>query len=47
VLLPDFVAEHLGLTAEWDVVYDARGHLLEPHTGTTVPVGTVQAREYL
>jgi len=46
-LLPDFMAAEPGLTEDWGVVYDARGHLLEPHTGTTVPVGTAQAREYL
>jgi hypothetical protein len=47
VLLPDFVAGNPGLTEDWDVVYDARGHLLEPHTGTSLPVGTLQVRDYL
>lgn len=46
-LLPDFVAEHRRLTRDWDVVYDARGHLIEPHTGVSVPVGTLQVRDYL
>ena len=36
-LLPDFIAEHPELTADWDVVYDARGHLIEPHTGDQHP----------
>jgi hypothetical protein len=30
-LLPDYVAEH-NLEDKWDVVYDARGSLIEPHT---------------
>jgi hypothetical protein len=47
VLLPDFVADNPGLTRDWDVVYDARGHLLEPHTGASLPVGTLQVRDYL
>jgi hypothetical protein len=32
-LLPDFMAQYPDLTADWKVVYDARGHLIEPHTG--------------
>jgi hypothetical protein len=47
VLLPDFVAANPDLTGDWDVVYDARGHLLEPHNGTSIPVGTTQVRDYL
>jgi hypothetical protein len=47
VLLPDFMAENPDLVADWDVVYDARGHLIEPHTGASVPVGTLQVRDYL
>ena len=31
-LLPDFMAENPELTADWKVVFDARGHLIEPHT---------------
>ena len=46
-LLPDFVAERPELTADWDIVWDARGHLAEPHTGTVIPVGTLQVRDYL
>jgi hypothetical protein len=29
-LLPDYMEEH---EVDWDVVYDDRGHLIEPHTG--------------
>src|SRR4029450_2566004 len=31
-ILPDYQAEYPDLTAGWDVVYDDRGHLIEPHT---------------
>jgi hypothetical protein len=29
------------------VVFDARGHFHEPHTGRTVPLGTIEVRRYL
>jgi Histidine kinase-, DNA gyrase B-, and HSP90-like ATPase len=45
--LPDFIAEHPEIAAGWDVVYDARGHFVEPHTGRNVPLGTISVREYL
>ena len=45
-LLPDYVIEH-GLADAWDVVYDARGHLLEPHTDAEVSLGTLGVRAYL
>src|SRR5215510_4824259 len=46
-LLPDFIAEHPELTAEWDVVYDARGHFREPHTEYAFGIGTMEVRRYL
>jgi hypothetical protein len=46
-MLPAFRADNPELTADWDVTYDARGHLVEPHTGVSIPVGTVQIREHL
>lgn len=46
-LLPDFQAENRELTASWDVVYDDRGNLLEPHTGRRVPIGTLSVRNYV
>jgi hypothetical protein len=36
-----------GKTASWDVVYDARGHLQEPHTGLRVDLGTLDVRHYV
>jgi hypothetical protein len=46
-LLPDYIAEHPEQTVNWDVVFDARGHFHEPHTGKTVPLGTLPVRKYL
>jgi hypothetical protein len=46
VLLPDYVAEH-GKESEWNVVFDSRGSLIEPHTGHEVPLGTIEVREYV
>jgi DNA topoisomerase VI subunit B len=46
-LLPDYLAEHEDETADWDVVFDDRGHLTEPHTGYTIGLGTLSVREYL
>ncbi len=46
-LLPDYLEEHPEETAEWDVVFDARGHFVEPHTALSVPLGTLDVRRYL
>jgi hypothetical protein len=46
-LLPDFIQAHPGETVDWDVVFDARGHLSEPHTGTVIGIGTLEVRQYL
>jgi hypothetical protein len=46
-LLPDYMGDHPAETADWDVVYDARGDLTEPHTQIEVPLGTIGVRDYL
>jgi hypothetical protein len=46
-ILPEYVASHREETADWDVVYDARGHFQEPHTGVITPLGTLDVRQYL
>ncbi len=46
-LLPDYMREHADECAGWDVVFDARGHFTEPHSGQTVPLGTLHVRGYL
>jgi hypothetical protein len=43
-LLPNYVNEH---GADWDVVYDDRGHFLEPHTRRVIGLGTLNVRAYL
>ena len=46
-LLPNFVEEHPELTSQWDVLYDARGRLMEPHTSRRVDLGTLAVRDYI
>jgi hypothetical protein len=46
-LLPDFMADHPDLTRDWNVVFDARGKLTEPHTNREVGLGTLEVRQYL
>jgi hypothetical protein len=43
-LLPDYIEEH-GL--DWNVVYDARGNALEPHSNRRIPCGTIEIGNYL
>ncbi len=43
-LLPQFMEEN---DVDWDVVYDARGHFTEPHTGKSFGIGTLEVRQYL
>jgi hypothetical protein len=43
-ILPDYVAI---CDVDWDIVWDARGSLHEPHTNRHVPLGTLEVREYL
>ena len=37
-LLPDYMEEK---GVDWNVVFDARGNFHEPHTGESVPLGTL------
>jgi DNA topoisomerase VI subunit B len=46
-LLPDFMRAHPELTADWDVVYDERGHFVEPHTEHGLGLGTLAVRRYI
>ena len=43
-LLPNYVNEH---GDDWDVVYDDRGHFVEPHTERVIGLGTLNVRGYL
>lgn len=44
--LPEFQERNPELTQDWLVVYDNRGHLIEP-AGKTVPLGTLAIRDYI
>ncbi len=46
-LLPDYMRANPATAAEWDVVFDARGHFTEPHTSHEVALGTLDVRRYL
>jgi hypothetical protein len=45
-LIPEFIAENPELCAAWTVFYDDRGHLIEPHTGEIIGLGTRNVRDY-
>jgi hypothetical protein len=45
VLLRDFM--EIYDCSNWDVIWDARGHFTEPHTGRVIPIGTLEVRQYL
>ena len=40
-VLPRFLNDHPTLTANWKVAYDKRGSVIQPHTGQSVGLGTV------
>lgn len=44
-LLPDYIEDY-GV-GHWNVVFDARGHLSEPHGGERVDLGTLEVRRYI
>ena len=44
-LLPNYVNEHG--CVDWDVVYDDRGHFMEPHAKRVIGLGTLNVRDYL
>ena len=46
-LLIAYMDLHPEKTATWDVVFDARGHIEEPHTGKVVGLGTLNVRSYI
>jgi hypothetical protein len=46
-LLPEYIRKHAAECANWDVVYDDRGHFEEPHTGRVIGLGTLSVRAYL
>jgi hypothetical protein len=44
-LLVDYLEEYD--CSAWDIVWDARGHFAEPHTRRSIPLGTLEVRQYL
>jgi DNA topoisomerase VI subunit B len=46
-LLTNFIEAHPELTASWDVVFDDRGQLIEPHTQYRIGLGTLAVRDYI
>jgi hypothetical protein len=46
-LVPQFIRDNPDLCANWDVIYDARGHLTEPHTYRSIGLGTLAVRQYV
>lgn len=46
-ILPDYLDENPVATRQWDVVFDARGHIIEPHTRKSIGLGTVEVRQYI
>jgi hypothetical protein len=45
-LLPNYMKEHPDETRDWNVIWDARGTFVEPHTEHQVPIGTAEVRQY-
>jgi hypothetical protein len=43
----DYVRDHPRETQDWDVVFDARGHLTEPHVRRRIGIGTLEVRSYV
>jgi hypothetical protein len=50
-LVPDYMTEHPEETADWDVVFDERGHFREPHRQNgrecIIGLGTLAVRKYV
>jgi len=43
----EYLRDYPEETADWDVVFDARGHLTEPHVKTQIGMGTLEVRSYV
>lgn len=43
-LLKDYLDDY---SPAWDVVWDARGHFTEPHTGDVIGLGGLEVRDYI
>ena len=45
-LLKDYLDDY-SPSPPWDVVWDARGHFTEPHTGDVIGLGGLEVRDYI
>lgn len=45
--LIDFMEDNPDVVADWQLVWDARGHFAEPHDGQDVDLGTLDVRAYI
>jgi hypothetical protein len=46
-VLQDYLQDFPEETANWDIVYDARGHFTEPHQDEQIGCGTLEVRSYI
>ena len=46
-LLMGYVESHSGRTSSWNIVFDDRGHFVEPHTRQAFGLGTLNVRAYV
>jgi hypothetical protein len=46
-VLVDYLNDYPEETADWDIVYDARGHFTEPHVRSKIGIGTLDVRGYV
>src|SRR5262249_18569949 len=46
-VIRDFLEDFPELTADWNIVGDDRGHMIEPHTGATIGLGGIAVRGYV
>jgi DNA topoisomerase VI subunit B len=47
IVLVNYMAAHPDECADWDIVWDDRGHFVEPHTGRKIGLGTLAVRGYV
>ena len=46
-VLVEYMIDHPDETASWDIIWDDRGHIQEPHTNRLIGLGTLAVRNYI
>ena len=46
-VLVEYMIDNPVQTASWDIIWDDRGHIQEPHTNRLIGLGTLAVREYV